>query len=125
MRILADENFPRSVVDELRFAGHDVLWIRTECPGIADHEVLARAQAEGRVLFTFDKDFGELAYCSGLPSGCGIVLFRVSLNSPEQVASRIVTLIGSRDDWVGHFAVIDDVKIRLRPLPHAGLENTQ
>jgi predicted nuclease of predicted toxin-antitoxin system len=42
-------------------AGHDVVhagdW--SEDPG--DSAILARAHAEGRVLITLDKDFGELA----------------------------------------------------------------
>jgi predicted nuclease of predicted toxin-antitoxin system len=117
VRILANENFPRGAVEALRFAGHDVVWIRTESPGIADEEVLARAMGEQRVLFTFDKDFGELAYRVGLPSECGVVLFRIRMDSPDQVAERVVNLIATRTDWVGHFSVIDDTKIRIRSLP--------
>jgi predicted nuclease of predicted toxin-antitoxin system len=117
VRILANENFPRGAVDALQSAGHDVVWIRTESPGIADEEVLARAMAEQRVVFTFDKDFGELAYRVGLPSVCGVVLFRIRMDSPDQVAERVVNLIASRMDWVGHFSVIDDSKIRIRALP--------
>jgi predicted nuclease of predicted toxin-antitoxin system len=65
MRILADENFPGDAVTALREQGHDVLWIRTDAPGISDHEVLTHAQAEARILITFDKDFGELAFRFG------------------------------------------------------------
>jgi predicted nuclease of predicted toxin-antitoxin system len=117
VRILANENFPRGAVEALRLAGHDVVWIRTESPGITDEQVLARAVAEQRVLLTFDKDFGELAYRVGLPSECGVVLFRIRMNPPDQVAGRVVDLIASRTDWVGHYSVIDDTKIRIRPLP--------
>jgi predicted nuclease of predicted toxin-antitoxin system len=61
MRILANETFPGEAVDALRDRGHDVAWVRTDTPGSTDIEVLARAQAEGRLLVTLDKDFGELA----------------------------------------------------------------
>jgi predicted nuclease of predicted toxin-antitoxin system len=61
MNILANENFPRDAVTALREEGHDVVWIRTDAPGSSDEQVLARAQAENRVLVTFDKDFGELS----------------------------------------------------------------
>jgi predicted nuclease of predicted toxin-antitoxin system len=47
--------------------GEDVLWIRAEAPGISDEQVLAPAQAEDRLLITFDKDFGELAFRARLP----------------------------------------------------------
>lgn len=117
MRILANENFPRAAVEALRRAGHDVVWIRTQSPGISDEEVLGRAVAEQRVLFTFDKDFGELAYRAGLPSDCGVVLFRIGMASPDQVAEHVVNLIASRTDWVGHFSVIEEMKIRIRSLP--------
>ena len=40
MRFLADENFPGDAVTALRTLGHDVLWIRTDTPGITDEEVL-------------------------------------------------------------------------------------
>jgi predicted nuclease of predicted toxin-antitoxin system len=83
MRFLANENLPLDVVEAIRSVGHDVAWIRTDAPGIKDHEVLARALNEKRVLLTFDKDFGELAYRFGLPPDCGIVLFRVHANSPS------------------------------------------
>jgi predicted nuclease of predicted toxin-antitoxin system len=62
MRFLANENFPLDAVEALRHQGHDVVWIRTESPGISDPEVLSRAQTEDRILLTFDKDFGELAF---------------------------------------------------------------
>lgn len=74
MTFLANENFPLDAVEALRRAGHDVAWVRTDAPGSTDSQVLARAVAEGRLLLTFDKDFGDLAFHAGLPAGCGIVL---------------------------------------------------
>jgi predicted nuclease of predicted toxin-antitoxin system len=59
MRFIANENFPGEAVAELRAVGHDVVWVRTEAPGSPDDDVLARAQQEGRILLTFDKDFGS------------------------------------------------------------------
>ena len=83
MRILANENFPQTAVDALRGDGHDVKWVRTESPGISDREVLAHAQLDGRIVVTFDKDFGELAFRFGLPAACGIILFRLTTPSPS------------------------------------------
>ncbi len=51
----------------LRHDGHDVAWVRTDAPGSTDQQVLARAVAEDRILLTFDKDFGDLAFRAGLP----------------------------------------------------------
>lgn len=75
MRFLANEKFPLDAVEVLRQNGHDVVWIRVESPGISDPEVLSRAQAENRILLTFDKDFGELAFRSKLPASVGVILF--------------------------------------------------
>jgi predicted nuclease of predicted toxin-antitoxin system len=60
MRILADENLPRETVDALADAGHDIVWTRTEYPGAKDTDLMARAEADGRVLITLGKDFWQL-----------------------------------------------------------------
>jgi hypothetical protein len=62
MKLLANENFPGEAVRALRARGHDVLWVRREMPGAPDADVVGRARSEGRLLVTFDKDFGELAF---------------------------------------------------------------
>ncbi|MGH2354134.1 MAG: DUF5615 family PIN-like protein [Chloroflexota bacterium] len=117
MRLLANENFPGDAVAALRARGHDVAWVHADAPGSQDDDVLARASAEGRVLVTFDKDFGELALRAGLPASSGVVLFRISRPSSEYVVQTIVSALESRSDWAGHFAVVEDTRVRLRPLP--------
>jgi predicted nuclease of predicted toxin-antitoxin system len=82
-----------------------------------DEEILARAQLERRLIITHDKDFGELAFHWGLPAESGVLLFRLSSVSPEADNQRIVEVLGSRDDWTGHFAVVTDDRVRIRPLP--------
>ena len=54
MRFLANENFPEDAVSALRREGHDVVWIRTHAPGSSDRVVLNLAQADNRILITFD-----------------------------------------------------------------------
>ena len=117
MRLLANENFPGDAVTALRDNGHEVAWMRTDAPGSSDAEVLARAQAEARILITFDKDFGELAFRSRLPATSGIVLFRISVPSPAYIARVAVDALASRSDWAGHFSVVEDTRIRMTPLP--------
>lgn len=121
MRILADENLPGDAVAALRASGHDVAWMRSEAPGTRDLEIIARAQAENRILITFDKDFGELAFHSKLPASSGIVLFRISAPSSAHVAQVVVAALESRTDWANHFAVVEDGRIRMTPLPERGL----
>ena len=117
MRILANENFPEETVTALRRRDHDVAWIRTEAPGSSDQEVIDRARIETRLIVTFDKDFGELVFRSKLPAVCGIVLFRISAPSAAYVARAAVAALESRADWAGNFTVVEDHRIRMRPLP--------
>jgi predicted nuclease of predicted toxin-antitoxin system len=121
MRFLADENFLGVAVEALRQQGHDVVWIRTHAPGSSDVDVLAMAEAENRILLTFDRDFGELAFRAGLPAICGIVLFRLRMTTPTQVVQRIIATLASRTDWAGHFSVVEEGRVRMRPLPGLAL----
>jgi len=116
MRILADENFPGIAVNELRKRGHNVVWVRTARPGIGDRAILEWAQTENRLLVTLDKDFGELAFVRDLPSRCGVVLFRMNLYDARTGSMRTAEILESRSDWLAHFSVVEDDRIRMRPL---------
>ena len=61
MLLLLDENVPIATVRALRAAGHDVYSATESSAGAPDELLLARADAERRLLITFDRDFGELA----------------------------------------------------------------
>ncbi len=117
MRLLVKENFPGEAVEELRSRGHDVSWVRLDQPGSSDEAVIARAAAEGRILLTFDKDFGELAFKAGLAAPCGIILFRIQPQSPAYITRVAVATLESRTDWSGQFAVVEAGRIRMTPLP--------
>jgi predicted nuclease of predicted toxin-antitoxin system len=119
MRFLTYENIARSVVAGLREAGHDCLSAKESMKGLADPLILARAVAEARVLVTFDKDFGELAFRSRLPATCGVVLFRTQARGRDEDIKRILDTLQSRDDWSGAFSTITDQRFRRRPLPES------
>ena len=117
MRILANENITATVIKELRQRGHDVLSVKEAMRSARDEVILTRAQAEQRLVVTHDKDFGELAFRSGMPASCGIVLFRLSGPDPESDSRRVLEVLESRTDWAGHFSVVTADRIRMRPLP--------
>ena len=67
-------------------------------------------------LLTFDKDFGELVFHRGLPAGSGIVLFRITPDSPEDAAEVALALVQSQLDLAGSFCVVTRDRIRIRSL---------
>ena len=83
--------------------------------------VLRIAHEEQRLIMTQDKDFGELAVRLGLPASSGVLLIRIDRGLPHDDAERIVAVVRSRADWSGHFSVVDDERIRMRPLPRKNL----
>jgi predicted nuclease of predicted toxin-antitoxin system len=116
MRFLADENFPGVAVAALEASGHDIVWMRLATPGASDAEVLQTAARERRILLTFDKDFGELAARLTFPPSCGVVLLRVPAPNSQAAAQRVADRVGARDDWNGHFSVIEPARVRMRRL---------
>lgn len=116
-RILADENVPWNVVTALKADGHDVTSMRTVAPGSSDVQVLALALAEGRIVLTFDKDFGELAFRLGQQATSGVILLRPRLRSPSYLVQFTQTVLAQNYIWEGHFAVAEEGRLRLTPLP--------
>lgn len=114
MIFLADENFPRPALEELRKAGWDVFSVAEMCPGISDDEVIALSADQQRVLLTFDKDFGELVFRRGLPAASGVVLFRIIPESPEDAAGVALALVECQPDLAGTFCVVTRDRIRVR-----------
>ena len=117
LKLLANENVPAEVVMALRADGHDVAGIQEAGSGSADEIVLALAVAESRVLLTFDKDFGELAFRLGRPATVGVILLRPRLRSPEYLIRFARAVIAQGRAWEGHFAVAVEGRLRLVPLP--------
>jgi predicted nuclease of predicted toxin-antitoxin system len=117
MRIIANENVARTVIQELRQRGHDVVSVKESMRSAMDEVILDRAQSEQRLVLTHDKDFGELAYRCRLPAACGIILFRLSGADRDRDNRRVLEVLESRSDWSGHFSVVTHDRIRMRPLP--------
>ena len=115
--MLVNENLPRQAVERLRESGHDVVWMRDGRTGSSDDEVLRRAQSEGRVLVTMDKDLAALAFRHANPADCGIVLFRIPAEDPKQLAHAVATAMARDQPWRGHLVTVEADRIRIRALP--------
>ena len=114
LALLCDENVPRLVVLRLREAGFDVGWIGELARGASDRDVLLLATTTNSVLVTFDKDFGELAARFPGLASAGVILLRVRNAAPAMLPDWVATQIAARSDWPGHFAVIEDDRLRMR-----------
>lgn len=97
MNFLVDEGVDRQIVDKLRQDGHSVLYIAEMSPGIADDEVLDMANAQGALLLTSDKDFGELVYRQGRLTS-GVILIRLAGLSPIRKAEIVGSAIGQHSE---------------------------
>lgn len=117
MRLLADENIPLASIQGLRAAGHDVLAASETMARTLDREVLERAGAEGRVLVTFDRDFGALAFKRAVSAPAGIVLLRFVPVTPEEPATILLDLLSDSGlTFSGKFTVVDRERVRQRSL---------
>jgi predicted nuclease of predicted toxin-antitoxin system len=116
VRFLADENVEQPLVAWLRESGHDVTCVADVAPGASDEQVLCLADGDRRALVTNDKDFGEIAHRQGRPAA-GIVLLRFRTQDgsmkAQQLAHSLPLLVERLE---GHFAVVNENSVRLRPL---------
>ena len=115
--LLADENLPRRSSELLRELGYDIKVIWREHAGISDHEVVAIANEEQRIILTFDSDFGELVFRLGL-SPMGVVYFRLTKYTPKQPGQYVHRILQQQlVDFEGYMTVITDgLTIRQRKL---------
>jgi predicted nuclease of predicted toxin-antitoxin system len=107
MRLLADESFPKPIVEALRVEGHDVLWARTDLAGISDVALLDWAESETRVVLTLDKDFWHIAVQRRSPlKQSGVILFRVHPATPDNIAPLVRAFLQADATWAGHISII-------------------
>jgi predicted nuclease of predicted toxin-antitoxin system len=94
--------------------GHDATRIGEDYPGsIPDEQVLAIARAEGRMLITDDRDFGELVIRSGLPHA-GVIYLRLG-NDAELVTKqgRLHDVLTHHAAQLGQFLVVTPHRVRV------------
>ena len=72
----------------------DVVSATELSPGLKDREVLDLAGREGRIIVTFDKDFGELVVRERARVK-GLIPLRFVPRSPQQVAEKIRQVLRS------------------------------
>jgi predicted nuclease of predicted toxin-antitoxin system len=117
MTFLANENFHLASIHFLRNRGYDVESVLEKSPGATDNDVLEWARREGRILLTFDSDYGRLIYESKLPPPIGVVYFRFNTSIPEEPAEILLQRISAEHlSLQGQFTVLRRNEVRQRPM---------
>jgi predicted nuclease of predicted toxin-antitoxin system len=119
VKLLADLGVSMTTVRDLRTAGHEVLHLREQAlHRLPDPQILDKARAEGRVVLTFDLDFGDLLAAGG-ESGPSVIICRLSNETPASVTPRVaqvlIECVGDLER--GAVVVVEDTRYRVRRLP--------
>lgn len=93
VKLLANENFPKASVLLLRSLGYDITSIGEDNPSISDQSVMEIADAEQRLILTFDRDYGELIYKHNYKPPQGVIYLRLEKYSPEEPAMHVHELL--------------------------------
>jgi predicted nuclease of predicted toxin-antitoxin system len=101
---------------ELQAAGHDVVWAGAWLEDPGDEEILTAAHAEGRILVTLDKDFGELAIVHAAPHSGILRIVGFPARRQGTICGQVLTQHG--EDLLGG-AIITASPGRLRVRPPA------
>ena len=115
MRILADENIDKRIVDALD--AHDVIWVSKFAPSILDPQVLALSISMQRILLTNDKGLAASAAKSAEQSKLGLVFLQMKRVAPENRGSKIADTLLQINDLRNFQLIISHTTPRLLPIP--------
>ena len=114
MKLLLDTGVWGGAKKTFESSGHDVVWTGDwpEDPG--DEDILAKANNDGRILVTLDKDFGEIAIVRGKPHSGILRLVNLSANQQGIVCLRVIETYGQVLQS-GAIITVEPGRIRIRP----------
>jgi predicted nuclease of predicted toxin-antitoxin system len=109
------------VAEWLRQGGHDAVHLRDQqLHRMADPDIFAKAGAEGRVVLTFDLDFGEIV-AAIRERATSVIVFRLQDTRTDRVIDRLRDVLAQSSDALnaGAIVVVEDAQHRVRRLPIA------
>jgi predicted nuclease of predicted toxin-antitoxin system len=122
MRFLADMGVDVRVAQWLNEHGHDAIHLRDEnLHRLPNGEIFEKAAREGRILLTFDLDFGEIAAVAhGRP--VTVVPFRLHNTRPAHVIAKLESVLRASVPALQRPAVVlvEESRHRIRYLPIGG-----
>lgn len=112
MRFLVDECAGPRVAEWLHGQGHEVFSVFAEARGADDDSIIGKANAEGWILITNDRDFGEKVFRERRPHR-GVIFMRLE---DERAANKIRvlrSLIENFGDRLSdQFVVVTESRVR-------------
>lgn len=115
MRVLLDSCVSSILIEPLAASGHAVTWVGNWPDGDpGDVRVLDAAIADGSVLVTLDRDFGELAVLRGTRHS-GIIRI-VDIRVRDQ-ATRCIEVLAAHEVELlaGAIITVEPLRTRVRP----------
>ena len=113
VKLFADENIDRQIIERLRKEGHEVLSVLDGEIGLNDEQVLTKANHASAILLTNDKDFGEAVYRQK-KAFHGVILIRLAGLSSEKKAEIVCRALQEHSDLENNFTVIVPGTVRIR-----------
>jgi predicted nuclease of predicted toxin-antitoxin system len=114
MKVLLDTCVWGGAEQELRNAGHDVIYAGSWPQDPGDDQILKQAYSDGRILVTLDKDFGELAIVRGFPHSGIIRLVNISAKKQAAVCLEVLKRYGE-ELLTGAIATAEPGYVKIRP----------
>jgi predicted nuclease of predicted toxin-antitoxin system len=118
MNFLADMGVSMTTALALRRLGHVTHLREQGLMRMEDPDIVDKARSEGRIVLTFDIDFGEIMALSQTASP-SVVLFRMRNQTPQVVTPRLLQVLQESQAQLsaGAFVTVEDHGYRLRRLP--------
>lgn len=121
MKFLADMGISMTTVRWLKSLKHDVVHLREiGFQQMPDEEIFRKAKEEGRVILTFDLDFGDIIAASHEQS-VSVIIFRMEDERPAAINARLVQILTESTEALlrGAIILVEDWRYRVRQLPIA------
>lgn len=119
MRFLADMGVAVHLVQWLREQGHDAIHLREQgLQRLPNGAIFEKAAAEGRIVLTFDLDFGEIVALSG-GRNTSVILFRLHNTRTQHVLERLRAVLAESGGSLeqGVVVTVEESRHRVRRFP--------